>query len=248
MKPAELTGSSFTQYPPIARQFALEHLELLRRLPLAVCPSFLQQIRDLDTRFPAEREELRWQCDSLQRLPAEKFTALTTFLSRITLPESLQRANWVQHPADFINDLTAHLWSSGQLDSFRAGSHAFFAAIPLRENTADRLVVVLLGREATTPTRSVLRKLSQRGVVLSALSQETAFRDLHALVAQHAAASPEPYANWYVDGGEPSVSLSQGIPNIITVSYPGLAPLRQRAGGGGSTADDGSPGQAPDER
>src|SRR5207245_7814492 len=35
---------------------------------------------------------------------------------------------------------------------------------------------------------------------------------------------------------------------IFTTRQSWLAPLRQRAGGGGSTADDGSPGQAPDAR
>ena len=47
MTPAELSGESFARYPSAGRAFAVQHLALLRKLPAAVCPSFLREMQRL---------------------------------------------------------------------------------------------------------------------------------------------------------------------------------------------------------
>ena len=42
--PSQLSGISFVTYPAEGQRFAAEDLSLLQRLPLIVCPSFLEQV------------------------------------------------------------------------------------------------------------------------------------------------------------------------------------------------------------
>ena len=224
MTPASLTPVSFRTYAPLARQFAIEHLALLRRLPLSVCPSFLRQIKDLDTSFPAERATLLWQCQAIEALPSAQFDSLLAPLVSIALTPALQSADWVQSPALFISNLTAHLWSSRQIDAFRTGTRNLFAVVPEHPNTAHRLVIVVLGQGMQSTPPHSLRQLSQRGVRLTALQTNTATQDIRGLLNR--ATQSAPYSTWYVDGGTPWDGL--GSHPIVSVSYPGLAPLRQR--------------------
>ena len=58
MLPAQLAASQFARYPPAAKQVAVAHLELLRRLPLAFLPNLLRELIDYDYKFPAERTQM----------------------------------------------------------------------------------------------------------------------------------------------------------------------------------------------
>lgn len=224
--PAQLQPAAFAAYPPLAREFATRHLDLLRRLPLSICPSFLKQIQDLDTSFPAERSSLLWQCRALEALPAAQLDQLLAPLAAITLSPALQSSDWAHAPAPFISQLTAHLWSTGQLDAFRSATRALFAAIPPQQNTANRLVFVVLARDLQPAPGRVLRKLAKHGTLLTALHLETTREDLWQLATEHASTSTNPYAHWYIDGGQPwSVSLPA---NFNSVFYSTLDPLRKR--------------------
>ncbi len=227
MKPAQLTQASFAAYPAAARKFAFEHLTLLQRLPLAVCPSFLQQISNLDTSFPAERDFLTWQCTSLEALPPEHFSTLVAPLAALSLSAPLEAMDWVQTPAAFITELAAWLWSSNQINQFRTGTGALFAAIPAREDPAPRLVVVVLGKDAKVANDKALRKLARNGVLLNNLQPGSAFADIHTALASHAAKTTGPYTNWYVDGDGASPEAAS-LPNTTVFSYAQLARLRER--------------------
>jgi hypothetical protein len=136
--------------------------------------------------------------------------------------------DWVHAPAAFITELTAHLWSSGQVNQFRAGTSALFAVIPSREDTTHRLVFVVLGQGAQVESGKALRKLSKCGVLLNSLKAETAFQDIQSAMAEHAARATAPYASWYIDGGTISAEMASRLPTTVAVSYPGLAKLRER--------------------
>ena len=228
MNPDQLQAESFASYPPEARQFAANHLSLLRRLPLAACPSFLKQVLDLDTSFPAERMALAWQCHHLQALPEPRFSSLVAVLSTISLPQELRVYDWVHDPAGFVTILAAHLWSSGQLDRFRAAAQALFAAIPPREDTTGRFAVVVASKELKVPDRTLFRKLSKQGTVLKSFDHASAREEIQQLLLQRAAASKAGYAHWYVDGGEPWTQLPANADGLLAASYEGLAPLRRR--------------------
>lgn len=229
MTPDKLSASSFAGYSPEAMRFASEHLALLQRLPLVLCPSFLQQMQGVDTLFPSERNLLRWQCDSLAKMPRAQFTQLTTVLASLSTPESLRGMDWVSFPARFVTEFTAYLWSSGQLNTFRKSAAELFAAIPPSPGEdVSRLVAVILGQGATVDPARVLKKLRARGVTLTSLDFTHAFKDLGALLKAHQAKNADPYGTWYVDGGQAHSELVSALGEHATVvSYAGLGPIRE---------------------
>ena len=228
MTPAQLSAGSFIGYSAAGQAFAVEHLSLLKRLPLAVCPSFLQQILKLDTSFPAERASLRLQCEGLERLDQARFNALVSPLAGLKLSGELQAMDWVRAPSDFVTALTAWLWSSGQVNQFRAATVEFFRAVPIEEDSVHRLVFVVLGDKATVDGPQALRKLARNGVTLNALRFGGAWDEMRRAIREREQAGPKQYASWYVDGGSPHPVLAQGLQKTIAVSYAGLAPLRER--------------------
>ncbi|MEK6399041.1 MAG: hypothetical protein V4734_13205, partial [Terriglobus sp.] len=148
MRPADLQSASFATYAPLAQAFAIRHLALLRELPMSVCPSFLMQIIALDTRFPVERETLEWQCSSLESMEMRHRASLLAPLQTIAVPPQLSGMNWCQSPGAFVEQFTASLWSTGQINAFHTASRALFEAIPQNEDTTDRLVLIVLGAGA----------------------------------------------------------------------------------------------------
>ena len=228
MTPAELSAGSFSGYSAVGQAFAVEHLALLQRLPLAVCPSFLQQILRLDTSFPAERASLRSECEGLERLSRARFNALVSPLAGLKLPRDLESMDWVRAPADFVTALTATLWSSDQINKFRTSTTALFTSVPVEEDSVHRLVFVVLGNKARIDEAQAVRKLARSGVTLNALRFQGAWDEMRTAIAAREGAGSKQYASWYVDGGSPHPALAQGLLKTIAVSYAGLAPLRER--------------------
>jgi hypothetical protein len=228
MTPEQLRAEDFAPYPPAGRAFAVESLDLLRRLPIAICPSFLQQMRSLDTSFPAERDSLRRQRDGLAALPAEQFRALAAPLAQLSVPAQLEESDWVHEPTKFIPELTAWLWSNGQIDSFRSSVQKLFAAIPDPSASPHRLTLVVVGRDADPGITPTLRKLRARGVHLTALDSQQMPEQIFQVFAHHAQNSTEPYAHWYVDGGDPWTQDFGSVAGAVSVTYPGLDRLRKK--------------------
>jgi hypothetical protein len=228
MTPEALAAASFASYAPAAQQFATEHLNLLRRLPLAVCPSFLQQVKEFDTLFPVERESLRHQFQSLEKLDAQRFAAITAPLRSLKLSNALQQMNWVSTPGRFVTDLSTFLWSSGQLDTFRKAAQDLFAEIPAQQDTASRLAIVILGQGAAIDSQRILRKLRRNGVYLTSFQHASAWDQMAELASSRVVAQPQDYAHWYVDGGSSHPVLASAFRRGIHISYPALEPVRKR--------------------
>lgn len=228
MTPETLSAISFASYPSAAQHFATEHLNLLRRLPLAVCPSFLQQVKEFDTLFPAERESLRHQFQSLEKLNAQRFAVITAPLRNLKLSDALQQMDWVATPGRFVTDLSAFLWSSSQLDTFRKAALDLFAEIPARQDTTSRLAIVILGQGAVVDSQKILRKLRKNGVYLTSFQHASAWDQMAELAFSRVAARSQEYAHWYVDGGSSHPVLASAFQRGITISYPELEPVRKR--------------------
>ena len=228
MTPAALSPGSFAGYSATGRAFGVKHLALLRRLPLAVCPSFLQQILNLETSFPAERSSLRLQCEGLEQLDPGRFDALVSPLADIKLSDELKGMDWVKTPKEFVTVLTAWLWSSGQVNHFRAATTALFAAVPTEQDPVHRLIIVVLGKGAEVDETTAMRKLARNGVTLNALRFDGAWSEIRAAMVARARADSESYTSWYVDGGSPHPALADALDKTIAVSYAGLLPIRER--------------------
>jgi hypothetical protein len=226
--PDRLRADDFAPYPAAGRGFAVDHLEMLRRLPMAICPSFLQQILVLDTSFPAEVSSLQRQCDAIEHLEQGKFAALVSPFQHLSIPAHLEESDWVQSPAKFITDLTAYLWSSSQIDAFRSAAQKLFAAIQDSTLYPHRLTMVVFGRDARTTGTPLLTKLRPRGVLLTALQTQDMPGQIFEVFSRHAKESQEPFAHWYVDGGEPWTQEFGKVPGAVSISYPALDDLRKR--------------------
>lgn len=225
MTPAALQLRDFDRFPRAGRSFAAGHLPLLRRLPLAICPSFLLQIRGLPTSFPRERASLEAQSNALESLSPAALASLLAPLEAIRIPEDLAARDWLENPADFISRLTAYLWSSSQITAFRDATEALFAALPATTDSTARLVITVLGRGAQ-PTPHPFGKLRANGILLTNLHETNPADTFLTMLRSRSANSPDAYAHWYVDGGDPWPSpISAGL---TQTSFPALFPLRAR--------------------
>ena len=157
MTPDQLTAASFTGYSPQARQFAIAHLGLLQQLPIAVAPAFLREIIVFDLRFPAERRTFERQCVWLESLAPEQRARLLAPFRQISMPAGMAAKDWVGSPQAFLEELTAYLWSSSQIDAYRRAAQDLLAA-PLDEtHQKDRLVIVVVGNSFANSRRTASR-------------------------------------------------------------------------------------------
>jgi hypothetical protein len=222
MLPSSLESVQFAGYPPQARQLAIDHLDLLRRLPLAFVPLLLREVIAYDWKFPAERRELDTQFPYL----SEKPDILKPF-AQLRLSAELERANWVNEPAQFSEQLTAHLWATHQIDQFRAAAvdyvHQLNLAKPQPILPAPRVGLVMMGQGVAENRYRLFRKLRPQGVYFNRVDPANGRKILLDAVAARASAYPLPFAHWYLDGG---AGDPVSCPGLTCMSYRALDPVR----------------------
>lgn len=227
MLPAQLTPESFRNYPPQARGLCVEHLDLLRGLPLVLVPLLLREAISYDWRFPAERSELERQLVYLGSLSKEQLQALLAGFSQLTLSKELAESNWIDTPSVFIEQLTTHLWTTHQMDGFRTAAQDYAAAWqatnPQKQPDVQRLGIVVVGQGVGTSDYPLFRKLRPKGVLFTNVSAQDGLQTLLTAVTTRAAGHRMPYGHWYIDGG-----VAEAVdPAVTTVSYAGLAVARK---------------------
>jgi hypothetical protein len=227
MTPMDLRTPSFAAYPAESRALAVQYLTVLQHLPVAVCPSFLQQIRGVPTCFPVERALLQARLDALAAIPLATLQKDISLLGEIQLPAALLKRDWVNEPAAFIAEMTQYLWSSAQIDRFRQGTLQLFRVLPDGMGRGRRLVIVVLGQGAAETQQSSFGKLRRHGILLRQMIEPDVPAALLRVLAAQAESAPEPYAHWYVDGGKPWLMQTSGN-GITTTSYAALQPMRMR--------------------
>ena len=226
MLPVQLTPESFHRYPPQGQKLCVEHLDLLRELPLILLPSLLREAIEYDWRFPAERRELDLQLTYLEGLSKAQRESVLGGFSRLALSAEVAKSNWIETPSIFIEQLTTHLWATQQMDGFRAAAEAYAAAWqaanPQQQPALQRLGIVVVGQGVAATDYPLFRKLRPKGVFFNRVSAPDGLRTLLASVSARASAHPLPFGHWYIDGG-----VAQPIgASVTTVSYAGLEPAR----------------------
>jgi hypothetical protein len=227
MLPNEIRTEHFNAYPPMAKQLLAGEIDLLRRLPLGFAPLLLREVIEYDWRFPVERRALDREIAFLKSLPAERFARLMEGFTQLQISRDLEKIDWVNEPASFSEKLTAQLWGTHQIDSFRASAIAYgqsrSAALPDEPPPHDRLIIVVIGKEVERNTYPLFRKLRPHGVYYRKVNPGAGVRGLMQAVAKRAESKPLLFGHWYIDGeiAEPVSSTS-----IATVSYSALAPVR----------------------
>jgi hypothetical protein len=246
MLPSDLKAESFAGYPPEARRLATAHLAALRQLPLSFAPSLLREVIEYDSKFPAERASVDRELDTLSALtPGEMKDEFRAF-AQLSLSDRLAALNWVDQPAVFVEQLSAYLWSTHQLDAFRAAATEYGnrlqAAVPPAKPPVPQLGIAVVGQGVATWNAPLFRNLRPHGTYFNRIQPEGGLNLLLAAAEERAKAHPAPYGHWYVDGGE----AAEHSPNLACVSYQGLDSLRaallKRI-----QADINQPGMGPEE-
>lgn len=226
MLPAELKPEQFSGYSAEARKLALDYLETFRRLPLSFLPNLLREVMEYDFKFPAERESLEKELANLGGLSAADTQEWFRAFSSIQLSSKLEQSDWVNHPAQFVEQLSAHLWTTHQMDAFRNAALGYadrlHTAMAPEPPAVPRLGIAVIGQGADTPAEPLFRKLRPLGTYFSSIHPENGAQQLLDVVAARTRSQPLPYGHWYVDGGQ---ALSHD-PAITCVSYQALAPAR----------------------
>jgi hypothetical protein len=226
MPPTDLKAEQFNGYPPEARKMVTNDLAALQRLPLSFLPSLLREVIEYDFKFPAERKALDRELANLSSLSAEQTRDWFQGFAQIKISPQLEQFDWVNAPAQFVEQLSAYLWSTHQLDAFRVAALAYAerlqAAVPPEPPAMPRMGITVVGQGVTTPDEPLFRKLRPHGVYFSRVQPENGMKQLLDAVAARAETRPIAHGHWYIDGGQ---ELAHD-PAITCVSYHALEPAR----------------------
>jgi hypothetical protein len=228
MLPADLKPEQFSGYPTEARKVVLDFLPTLRQLPLIFVPSLLREIINYDLKFPAERNAINKELAYLRSLSAEELRSRLDELAQIRLSANLERVDWVDFPGQFLEQLSAHLWTTHQMDAFRKAAVDYVdhlhAAVPPDAPALPRLAIAVIGQGVEKNDEPLFRNLRPRGAYYNSVQPSNGLEDLLDFVSARAQANPLPYAHWYIDGGQEL----KHTPQITSVFYQALQPMRTR--------------------
>jgi hypothetical protein len=246
MLPADLKAESFAGYPPEAKRLATAHLAALQQLPLSFAPSLLREVIEYDYKFPAERASIDRELDNLSGLSPQQMKERFQAFAQFSISIKLEQLDWVDRPAVFVEQLAAYLWSTHQLDAFRAAATAYGnrleAAAPPLDLPVRRLGIAVIGQGVTASSAPLFRNLRPHGTYFNQIKPDDGLNLLLTAVAERAKAHPAPYGHWYVDGGQ----AAEHSPDLTCVSYQGLDALR-RALLKTIQSDVNQPGMGPEE-
>ena len=94
-------------------------------LPMGFAPFLLKELIGYDWKFPAERRELEQQLAYLESLTGEQTGRQMAVFAQLRLSAGLEASDWVNFPGQFLEQLSAHLWATHQMDAFRAASETY---------------------------------------------------------------------------------------------------------------------------
>jgi hypothetical protein len=224
--PADLKPEHFAGYPPEAKKLVTHYVATLERVPLALLPSLLREAIEYDFKFPAERQALEKELANLSSLSGKQSKDWLQGFAEIRISSQLENLDWVNAPAQFVEQLSAYLWTTHQLDAFRTAALAYadrlHAAVPAEPPVLPRLGITVIGKGVDAYQQPLFRKLRPQGVYYSQVSPENGLEILLDAVSRRAKAHPVPFGHWYVDGGREA----QYDPALTLVSYHALEPVR----------------------
>lgn len=228
MLPKDLKPEMFSGYGPDGRKIVADHLGTLQQLPLTFLPGLLRELINFDFKFPAERKAHERELGYLASLSAAQMRDCFQEFDAIQLSRALEQFDWVQSPAQFVERLSAHLWSTHQLDAFRKASNDYGErlrnAVPPEPPPVPRLGICVIGQGVTSYSEPLFRKLRSHGAYFTSINPENGLQQLLDSVTVRAKAHPIPYGHWYIDGGQAAAR----DPALTCVSYVALAGVRDR--------------------
>src|SRR6202142_2230589 len=125
MQPTDLKAEQFSNYSPEARKLAEHYTATLAQLPPSFVPSLLREVIEYDYKFPVERKAVEKELETITALsPSDRAEWFDGF-AQIKLSPQLVSYDWVNSPGQFVEQLSAHLWATHQLDAFRAAATSY---------------------------------------------------------------------------------------------------------------------------
>jgi hypothetical protein len=186
----------------------------------------LREAIEYDYKFPVERKALERELGNLNSLSAEQFKEWLQGFAQIQISSTLENFDWINAPAQFVEQLSSHLWTTHQLDAFRTAAMGYAerlqAAVPPEAPSTPRLGITVIGQGVASYDAPLFRKLRAHGAYYSRVHAENGLRVLLDAVASRAKEHPAPYAHWYVDGGQ----HEEHDAALTMVSYAALQPAR----------------------
>jgi hypothetical protein len=226
MLPSDLKPEQFSGYPPEAKRLVTGYVETLQRLPLSFVPSLLREVIDYDFKFPPERKAIEKELANLKSLSPDQAKEWFEGFAQIKQTTKLESVDWVNSPGLFVEQLSAHLWATHQLDAFRKAAMEYAsrlqAAATPEPPAVPRLGIAVIGQGASSYDEPLFRKLRAHGGYFSRVNPENGLETLLNAVSARAKAHPAPYAHWYIDGGQ----AASHDPALTCVSYNALEPAR----------------------
>src|SRR5260370_4082008 len=176
MLPRDLKPEQFSGYPQEARKLVVNYIGVLQRLPLSFLPSLLREAIEYDYKFPFERRALERELANLNSLPAEQLKDWLQGFAQIRLSAALENFDWINAPAQFVEQLSSHLWTTHQLDAFRTAAIAYAdrlrAAVPPEPPAAPRLGMAVVGPGGASYDGPPFPKLRPHGAYDNPLNPE----------------------------------------------------------------------------
>ena len=226
MLPSELKPEHFNGYPPQARKIVTENLAALRLMPLCVLPTLLREAIEYDYKFPAERRSLEKELTNLRSLTSEQRQQWFAGFEKIQLTTALEKFDWINSPGQFVEQLSAHLWTTHQQDAYRRAAmdygNRLQSAAPPELLPVPRVGITVIGQGVAASTLPLFRKLRAHGAYYTHVDPQNGLQQLLDFAAARAKAQPVPYAHWYIDGGQENTY----DPVLTSVSYHALQPAR----------------------
>jgi hypothetical protein len=226
MLPRDLKPENFAAYPPEARKLVTNYLGTLQMLPLSFVPGLLRELIDFDFKFPAERTAHERELAKVSSLSNDQRKEWFHEFDEIKLSPQLEAFDWVKNPAQFVEQLSAHLWSTHQLDAFRKASNDYGdrlqLAIPPEPPAIPRLGITVIGQGVASYDDPLFRKLRPHGAYFTHVNPDNGLRILLDAASDRSRKCPVPYGHWYIDGGDEAPHST----DLTVVSYKTLEPVR----------------------
>jgi hypothetical protein len=206
MLPQDLKPELFKGYPPEARKLVVESVGTLQALPLSFLASLLREAIDYDFKFPAEREAVKKELVNLKSLSVDQTKIWFSEFEKIQLSPALENVDWINAPAQFVEQLSAYLWTTHQLHAFRAAAVDYAArllqTVPSEKPAIPRLGISVIGRGVSSHDEPLFRKLRPHGAYFNRIKPDGGLKSLLDGISARAKTHPAPYGHWYIDGGE----------------------------------------------
>ena len=226
MLPRDLKAEQFKGYPPEARKLAVSSIGTLQQLPLSFLPNLLREVIDYDFKFPAERREVSREIVELNSLSPAQLKEWFQDFSQLQLSSKLEQFDWVGQPSQFVEQLSAYLWSTHQLDAFRKAALEYGdrlqSALPAEPPSVPRLGIAIIGQGLVAYDGPLFQNLRAHGTYFARVKPDNGVDILLDAVAARAKAHPAEYGHWYIEGGQ----VADHSPLLTCVSYQALAPVR----------------------